>query len=923
MKLNKFILFISLYINCLSAGTVNAQTEDHYNLFIEFANLNKAGDFIGAEKCMLSVLNSEKELSPDYAVAAYNNLGLIKKNLGFYTEALNFYDKAETLLINGENISLTLAAIYINKSRIYTFRKSFPTAIEFLEKAIRVYKSVENPDSSLLFRISTACLNLGIVYYESGEYRAALNYLGEALKLKIKYNLPAVELAYLNLAKVYARQGENLKAEEYFNKCIQYFEKVHGRDHYRLAEVFFDYGHFLRSAGRLSESIKISRRALAICRKNYGEKHPYVSLSLRNIGDHFQFLNSYDSALYYYQESIIATVENFSDNSINRNPSPDSLMPDVELLRTLTGKAETLELLANQSNMAEDKRQLLKLSLGTIELALELMNRIRNNYPDEESRIYLAENEKETWLFAVHIAGTLYTLTGETSVMKKMYDIARNAKAAVLRNEITGNELFYTTGIPDSLREEQYRLQTNIAAYNNLIHGESVKPLQDTSKLSLWKDAIFEMNRNLEKLNVEINRMYPRFNNLLQKTEPVPLSVIQKNLHRDETIIDYILSNQYKKRGRDLYIFLITGDNIQYYRTSLDSGFKQNAEIIRNIDQVSSGTNFREYTGALRYMYGKLVKPVEESFPGRKLKIIPDEEIGWLPFDAFLSDSLPEEKTDYEELQYLIQKYTISYGHSSSMISGVGKRFKRRTQVFAFSPDYSVSNSSNAKIDTLRGAAQEIGSIYKWFRGKKYTGDQASETNFIKLIGNPAIFHLAMHSISDTLNSKYSYLMFDTRSDTIADGKLYNYEISLTRITSPMVVLSACNSGTGTLYHGEGLMSLARGFTLAGASSVIRTAWEVNDETSAKIISRFYYHLSKGRHKDDALRLAKLNYLEASPPAFASPYFWAAYEVLGDNTPVAIKFSTLALIICGGGVLSGFILFLYFRRRRILTDRSL
>ncbi len=76
--------------------------------------------------------------------------------------------------------------------------------------------------------------------------------------------------------------------------------------------------------------------------------------------------------------------------------------------------------------------------------------------------------------------------------------------------------------------------------------------------------------------------------------------------------------------------------------------------------------------------------------------------------------------------------------------------------------------------------------------------------------------------------------------DTVDDGKLYNYEISLSRLRSPMVVLSACNSGTGTLYHGEGLMSLARGFILAGASSVIRTAWEVNDEVSADIISRFY-----------------------------------------------------------------------------------
>ena len=77
---------------------------------------------------------------------------------------------------------------------------------------------------------------------------------------------------------------------------------------------------------------------------------------------------------------------------------------------------------------------------------------------------------------------------------------------------------------------------------------------------------------------------------------------------------------------------------------------------------------------------------------------------------------------------------------------------------------------------------------------------QATENKFQSGNGEPAIFHLAMHSLSDSTNSRYSYLMFDTHNSSPEDGKLYNYEISLSRIKSPMVVLSACNSGTGTLY---------------------------------------------------------------------------------------------------------------------------
>jgi CHAT domain-containing protein len=165
--------------------------------------------------------------------------------------------------------------------------------------------------------------------------------------------------------------------------------------------------------------------------------------------------------------------------------------------------------------------------------------------------------------------------------------------------------------------------------------------------------------------------------------------------------------------------------------------------------------------------------------------------------------------------------------------------------------------------------------------------------------------------------------MFDTHNLSPEEGKLYNYEISLTRIKSPMVVLSACNSGTGTLYSGEGLMSLARSFTLAGASSVIKTAWEINDDASASIITRFYLHLSKGKEKNDAMRLAKLEYLKGSSPSFSNPWYWAAYEVLGDNAPVARNRTGFVLVIVSlVMIFTAGILLIYFKRRNIFSARS-
>ena len=408
----------------------------------------------------------------------------------------------------------------------------------------------------------------------------------------------------------------------------------------------------------------------------------------------------------------------------------------------------------------------------------------------------------------------------------------------------------------------------------------------------------------------------------------MPLNEIQKRLKGDQTIIDYLLSNQISGGKRTLSVFVITRNSLEIREISVDSTFIINTGIIRqnNNPQAQSGGNkkvFTDYTGALSFMYESLIKPVENLIKGKRIIIIPDEEIAWLPFDAFLKKLPQPGQTDYESLHYLINDYTFSRAYSSSLIFGSKWRLKKGEELLAFSPDYGNNAPVGTTINKLTGAEDEIGSLFRFFGGRKFTGGQATETNFRESLKKTAIFHLAMHSVSDSVNSKYSYLLFDTRNDTEGDGKLYNYEISLARIASPMVVLSACNSGTGTLYHGEGLMSLARGFMLAGASSVIRTSWEVNDESSASIITRFYRYLSKGYTKDKAMRLAKTEYIKNTPPEYSNPYYWAAYEVLGDTQRVTLGRRPYYIILLLIAVVSAGFIILYLRRWRISRARRL
>jgi CHAT domain-containing protein/tetratricopeptide (TPR) repeat protein len=925
--MNKAISGI-IFVFSFSWNLIYTQDKDTYDLFLRFNEYYNSGDFINAEESMLSVLNSEKKPPEVYIVAAYNNLGVINNCLGKYKEALECYNLAEAHISNKVQDPRSLADIYINKARIYTFQESFNTGLEYLDKGIRIYLSISNPDIDIFQRISTSYLNTGIIHYTIKDYKTALGFFIKSSELKTEKDLPEKALPYLNIAKTYKETNNPIKAEEFYIKSIRSFKAEFGEEYYRLAEAYFDYGLFLKSVGQNKESLEALQKALLICLKNYGEKHSLVSFSYKLIGDHYVNQNDYDSALFYYQKSLIAVVKNFNDPDIFSNPSVDSSLFDIRLLDNLKSKAHALELLAGRQDDPDMKMKITGKSLETIELALRLVDIIRNNYPSEESRIYLAENEKETYISAVHIAIESYFLSNGNPPVRTIYNIAQRAKAAILRNEITGNELMYSAGMPDSLRETRNRLTVNIAAYNNLILEESRSTNPDSSKIILWKDALFNMNREKEKVADEIGIAFPRYYELIRKTEPVPPEIIQKQLKKDETIIDYLLSNQYSDGKRKLYVFLIKRDHIEFRETGLDSLFLKNAEILRNTSNtelaaVIHRNNFADYSGALNYMYVNLIKPFEELFSGNKLIIIPDEEIGWLPFDAFLKSKPAADQSDFEGLHYLIRDYTISYGYSSSLIFSTRTSLKKGLEVFSFSPDYGNTSLSDRIPDSLNGAVKEIESIYKWFRGKKFTGDKSTKTNFILAMRHPAIFHLAMHSMSDSLNSRYSYILFDTHNGPAEEGKMYNYEIGLSRLKSPMVVLSACNSGTGTLYSGEGLMSLARGFMLAGTSSVIKTAWEVNDESSSAVITRFYYHLSEGKQKNEALRLAKLEYLEGAQPVYADPYYWAGYEVLGDNAPVARGYTRtyltviiLIVALAGGG------LAIYFRRRRIFSDRS-
>ena len=175
-----------------------------------------------------------------------------------------------------------------------------------------------------------------------------------------------------------------------------------------------------------------------------------------------------------------------------------------------------------------------------------------------------------------------------------------------------------------------------------------------------------------------------------------------------------------------------------------------------------------------------------------------------------------------------------------------------------------------------------------------------------------------MHAYANNENDDFSGLIFTQQPDTVReDGFLHANELYNLSLNSELAVLSACETGIGTLAPGEGIMSLGRAFKYAGCPNVTMSLWNADDQSTSQIMQRFFTHLHDGAAKDQALREAKLDYLGGARSARAHPYYWAAFVQVGDSAPLSEtgSFSWWWVVV---GALA-LILGVWFVRRRFIS----
>ena len=365
----------------------------------------------------------------------------------------------------------------------------------------------------------------------------------------------------------------------------------------------------------------------------------------------------------------------------------------------------------------------------------------------------------------------------------------------------------------------------------------------------------------------------------LVRRRPASVADLQAQLRQGEAIVEYVMDEKAS------YAIEINRAGLKIHnlpaRTEIGNLSRTFVTAIRN------GTDSQS---SARELYKQLIAPLRSQNIS-SLIIVPDGPLHLVPFGALVNDAGG----------YLNSEFNLSAAPSATIyytLSRTPRAVAARKPFLgvAFSPPSQSSKglgSATRAVTDLRAGSlkplqfghEEITEAAKVFGSQSVTldGSQASEEALkAEPLADFKVIHLAAHGVSDELDPDRTALVFAPGSES-EDGLWQAREIRRTRLNADVVVLSACETGSGKLQGQEGVMNLARAFLTAGARSVVASLWDVDDRSTATLMESFYEHLKAGLTVKEALRQAQLDFIKNYGDK-AKPNLWAGFEVIGDGT---------------------------------------
>lgn len=888
MKLFFFLAFFFIPLAVDSQSILDSAGEI-YGYYINSVN---QGDFIEAHIYLDSLLTLKDSL-PAYNVALiYNNLGVVSWNLGRYNKAQYYYDIAARTSGRSKPKDRYLQILIRNNQGIlYKQLGDYSKAIAYYEMAKNMMISGSLDFNQLYYdQLSMVLFNEALVFLKQENYSKAISLLHESRHIVEKYGFTHLGSVYFNLARSYKLIHNCPEAESFFAKSISQWSNEYDSTYFRLAAVYLEYAQFLAEEGEDSKSQEYFQKSIENYLSNYGPHHPYTASCYNIISDVHFSKGEYIQALNYAQMALGSICPGFESVDFMSNPIGFESLLEMRLLKIYTSKTAALMALANsnQSDYNVGQKELLEFALETTEEGVTVLTRIQDLYRSQESRLFLAEDQKNVFIQGIEVALLLSDLTGEQTYQEKAYKFSSFGKALELKFEMRQKEQLYLSSLQDSSAIRLLKINENIESYSYLIQSEQNKSSPDSTKIAEWKQNRFDFRRQFELVHDSIFGGEPIDGNISNHFTDFSLSQIKSKLKRKQTLVEFSISGVEDDDSRKLFAFVIDRKKVFIYKTILDSTFSVSSRNI--LDKLhgfdpfrSNVSDRRQLDSALTTMNGLVFDPLKSKIKGTWVTIVPDEELSLIPFEAFIQTKLMDENTSGYQ-SYLIRDYEFSYLPSSSLLRAPKHRWKLKPlDLKILSQDF--MDQSGSAYSNLTAVEAETESILDLIKGTKVTTNQPKQ-DILKVIEHADIVHFAVHNIPSDKAQSSSYMVLSTEADSAMNHLLFDYEIDPLSLNASMVVLNACESGSGQLHPGEGVLSMTRSFMLAGAESAISAQWPVDDRVGSSIITDFYRRLAKGDTKSGALRKSQLNYLEHSTPSFSHPYYWAGYQLVGDPSKI-------------------------------------
>lgn len=760
--------------------------------------------------------------------------------------------------------------------------------------------------------------SLAITYSFLGMAEKATEYFDKGVEMAVSNNS---FLAY-NLINSYVidlgNSGKIKKGEEFLSRLVRKAGNVYGIDSRYYIEVLIHYADFLSNySNDLPRSIKL----FADCNE-YLDTHPadiiLMDQTLIGYASALYKSGDYTKALQNIQKLLFRRKEFYSDSELLKNPQADSLSTDQRTLKVLQTKYRILLAIYYESG----EQNVLEAAAETSELVISIIDKIRINVSEEESRVVLGSHFRDSYLQAIRCFELCYRKSGEQRFLEKAFEFAEKSKVAGLlaaTKELNAIQFH----IPPETAEMEKNFQKEISLYNSRISMEIESGNPDKKLMASLNEKLFSAVRVRDSLVKTFEKDFPGYYSIKYSNNVPSLEMIPGITGRNINYLNYVMSDSL------LYIFIVNRKHQEILTIRTDSSFVKKVMKFRHLlsDPSTSEfarTQFNDFQKTGFDLYGILIEPVRKFLISDKLMISPDNLLSYLPFETLISSFYQGNEILYRNLDYLMNHFSISYVYSATfMEETVLRNYKKKTHLIAFAPVYSkgintdslfLKRQSDGILYALPYSREEAEYVTEVTKGKLYINDEARESIFKREAGKYDFIHLAMHTF---LNDQYpmnSAMIFNQSNDSTEDGLLNTYEVYGLSLKARMVVLSSCNTGNGKLSTGEGILSLARGFLYSGSQSVVMSMWEVEDKSGTDIIKMFYDNLLKGKSKSSSLMKARKDYLKKASQLRSHPYFWSTLVIYGDNDPVYWRPYKLILIIIVFAILS--IGIYYFLKRR-------